>query len=108
MLRCPMLFLSFDHPLIEAWLERRLAASRLTTSCDAAPSAVPDLGRQPDASLRILMPVHAHAVGAMPLARRSRLTFLDLPDLGPNASARSMRSPRARGADDPGTALTRG
>jgi len=27
-----MLFLWFDHPLIEGWLERQLAASRLTTS----------------------------------------------------------------------------
>jgi len=27
-----MLFLWFDHPLIEAWLERQLATSRLTTS----------------------------------------------------------------------------
>jgi len=26
MLRCPVLFLWFDHPLIEAWLERQLAA----------------------------------------------------------------------------------
>lgn len=27
-----MLFLWFDHPLIEAWLERQIAPSRLTTS----------------------------------------------------------------------------
>jgi len=26
MLRCPMLFLWFDHPLIEGWLEARLRA----------------------------------------------------------------------------------
>jgi len=30
-----MLFNWFDHPLIEAWLERQLATSRLTTSYDA-------------------------------------------------------------------------
>jgi len=37
-----MLFLWFDHPLIEAWLERQLAASRLTTSRDEAASAPPE------------------------------------------------------------------
>jgi len=38
MLRCPMLFLWFDHPLIEAWLEReaRRLRPRLTRE-DAAP-----------------------------------------------------------------------
>jgi len=34
-----MRFLWFDHPLIEAWLERQLPAPRLTTSrADAAPA----------------------------------------------------------------------
>ena len=41
MLRCPMFFNWFDHPLIEAWLERQLATSRLTTSHDVAASAPP-------------------------------------------------------------------
>jgi len=35
----------FDHPLIEAWLERQLAASRLTTCRDDACDARE--GRQP-------------------------------------------------------------
>ena len=35
----------FDHPLIEAWLERRLAASRLTTShAEAAFMALDGVG----------------------------------------------------------------
>jgi hypothetical protein len=34
-----MLFNWFDHALIEAWLERQLAVSRLTTSHDDAAKA---------------------------------------------------------------------
>ena len=52
--KCPMLFLWFDHPLIEVWLERQLAASRLTISHDGAASAPPqppqDARREPPRS----------------------------------------------------------
>src|SRR5262245_56805152 len=38
----PMLFLWFDHPLIEVWLEPQIAASRRITSHDDAASAPPE------------------------------------------------------------------
>ena len=62
-----MRFLWFDHPLIEAWLERQLPAPRLTTSHADAASA--PLDERIAARRRAAIARAARRVGTSPARR---------------------------------------